>query len=522
MRLLNGFRDSLSFIAFRWSSIRSARVKFLIFFAGLFGLTAMYIITQTGSLLINAASGTTPNTNPQLQEYALVYLNTFQNNEIYVFVAGILAASLIMILVTPFSVYSLGGIIPARDLATVSANENYKMSDSIIVQAMSSLSILQLFSLTVLGSLLTIEGGTSLGIFFSWGVWLTIVFFTNAFMWGIEWVNRKFGFRTKVGIVLSVVAVIVTAVIIDPYHGTTFFGLSPLYVDVVKNIGTTYNFSQVLSAFGFLTALTVLFAGLINFIAPNTLTLQEPTILKKDVKNRRNILSIGNKISFGNMISLLVFRYKVIWRPILITNIMASAFVLFLGGEGNLILGSFLIVTPLIVGMSFGVNIFGILGTSNIWLLSQPEWRKTALYKMLGVQTLVIGLSYLILFIPAIIAQKFSFGEILQAVPAMLVITVLMSMFGIYKSLKRPIKYVPSQRGDSILPPTTMLNYMFQLLTLGALIGGTVYAISNPLQQWGVALGFLLIGVLWFAVINKRWNDKEKYINNIIQVTTGD
>lgn len=522
MRLISGFRDSFSFIAFRWNAIRKNSTKFAIFLAGIVAMVAMYFISQAGSVIVTAASGTNPNITPQVKEFALFYLNNFQNNEIYVFVAGILAASLIMILVTPFSVYSLGGIIPSRDLAIVRSNENYKMSDSLIVQGMSSLSILQLFSFTALGSLLTIEGGTALGIFFSWGVWLTIVFFSTSFMWSIEWVNRKFGFKPKVAIVLAFVAVIILGVLIDPYHGTTFFGLSPAYVDVVQHIGVDFTPLQVVGAFGFLAALIILFAGVINFVAPNTLTLQEPVILKKDVKARPNFISKKATISFTSMLQLLIFRYKVIWRPIVITNIMASAFVLVLAGQGNLVLGSLIIVTPLIVGMSFGVNLFGILGTANIWLMSMPDWRKTALFRFLQVQLAVIGVSYVLLLGPATIAGKFTLSELWHAVPAMLTIAILMSVFGIYKSAVKPVKYVPSQRGDNILPPTTMLSYMFQLLAIGTIGGGVIYAIQAAALQWGITCGIVAVAMLWFAVINRRWVSKEKLINKVVQVTTGD
>lgn len=522
MRLINGFSDTFTLLAFRWQTIPKRKYKVILAVVFLIGLSFLYMAANTGSLLISAATMPEGYVAPQTRDLAVTYLKSFSNNELSVFVSGVLGATVAMIFVTPFSGYSLGGIISSRDMSTVKSNDNYKLSDSILVQGVSSLSILQLLSLTFLSSLLTIEGGTGAGIIFGWFAWIALVVFTVAFMWSIEYVNRRYGFKTKVAIILGLVGLVVAAILIDPFHGTTFFGLSPLYVNVIQSIGTSFSGAQIFLSFASIIALIVIFGLVINFVGGKTLTYVEPVMFKKGKQGKINIITQGAKVSFTKLMLVLIFRYKVVWRPVLITTVMAALFVVILGNSNNMVLASFIVATPLVVSMSFGVNLFGVLGSANIWLVSLPEWRRTALYRLVSVQMLVMGVSYGMLFIPALVLEKFSFGEILHAVPAALAIMVIMSLFSVTKSLNKPIKYVPSSRGDSILPPVTMLSYMLQLVILGGVIGGGIYSLGDPLQQWGALALVTVVSYILFTRLNRKWLYKEEYVNKVIELTTGD
>lgn len=522
MKLINGFRDTFNLLAFRWQTISNRAFKIILMSVFIIGLFFLFMAANAGSFLMTLVTLDETYVNDTTKSLAVAYLDAFNTNELTIFVSGVLGATIAMIFITPFAGYSLGGIIPSRDLATVKANDNYKMSDSIIVQMLSSLSILQLFSLTLLSSLLTIEGGTGLGVVYGWFTWLFLIFFTAAFMWCIEYVNRRFGYKIKLALLLSLVVAIIIAIIIDPYHGTTLFGLSTVYVDVVKNIGTTYSILQVLLALLVIIFLAILSALLINFVGQKTLTYTEPIMFKKEKQGQISWFTMKEEVSALKMLFLLIFRYKVVWRPILITTIMASLFVLILGSEENLVLSSFIVVTPLVVVMSFGVNIFGVLGSSNIWLFSQPGWRREAFPRFIIVQAAIIGVSYIILFLPAFIIQKISLANIIQALPALLTITATFTLFALWKSLSRPMKYTPSTRGDSILPPVTLLAYMIQLAFVGGIFGGIVYTLTNPLLQWGLASIILFVSYLIFRKLNDKWLSKENTLNNIIKVTTTD
>jgi hypothetical protein len=314
----------------------------------------------------------------------------------------------------------------------------------------------------------------------------------------------------------------VLAVIFDDMKGLTFFGLSPIIVNIVQNIGVSFTVFQIVGAFGFPLALIILSAGLINFFAPHTLVLPEPVIVKKEKEVSNNIISRRATINFNNLFNLLVFRYKALWRPILITTGMASLFILLLSNEGSVIVGSLVIITPLIVGMSFGVNMFGVIGNANGWFVSQPYWRKTVLWRLLGVQLNIIGLAYLILLTPSLLFGRLSFVDVVNLLPAMTVIALVMSVFGVYKSTVKPVKYSPSQRGDNLLPPTAMLSYMVQLLVLGLITGGLVLSVDNMGTKLVLALVFSLLAFLRFFLLNSKWNSNEKLVNRVIQTTSGD
>lgn len=522
MKLARGFVDTFTLLAFRWQTIPNPIIKIVLIAAFLIGLFFLYMAANSGNILLTMVTVDNAYISQTTKDLAIGYLDAFNTNELALLVSGVLGATVAMVFITPFSGYSLGGIIPSRDMSAVKSNDNYKLSDSIIVQMLSSLSMLQLFSLTLLSSLLTIEGGTGLGVLFGWGTWIVLVFFTAAFMWCIEYVNRRFGYKIKVGIILALIGLIVIAVMFDPYRGTTFFGLSPIYVDVIKNLGTTYSVLQVFGAFAFLLGLIFIFSLVINFVGAKTLTYSEPVMFKKTKKNKISPITAQQKLTELRMLFLLIFRYKVVWRPILITSIMASGFVLILGGGDNLVINSFIIVTPLVVSMSFGVNAFGVLGSSNIWLSSQPKWRNNIINNLAILQMSIIGISYIFLFLPAVLIQKVSLTDVWQALPAMIIISVAFTLFGIVKSLRKPVKYVPSSRGDTILPPVTVLAYMFQLIVVGGLITVVLYGSLPLILQWVVVIGLLFVGYMVFNQYRKAWVYKEEYLNNVIKVTTTD
>jgi len=524
MNLLRGFSDTFTILALKWNGIKKLSTKIIIILSFGLGLLLLYGVTNIGTALLVAATNNNDYVNASLQQYAILYLNSFANNQLNVFVSGVLGATIATVLITPFSGYSLGGLVSTRDMATVKANDNYKLSDSLLVQSLSSLSIIQLFSLTVLSSLLTIEGSSGPGIVFGWISWIIIIFFSVAFMWCIEFANRKFGNKTKIGVVLGVVAIAGVAVLIDPFHGTTFFGLSPLYIEVIQSLGNQ-SLTYDLTAYGFAFGLIIFFGLIINFVGSKTLALQEPVILKANKNNKASFISSKIKIDFSQMIRIVVFRYKVIWRPILITSIFSSLFLLGLGSgdsNGKVIFSSFVVITPLVVCMSFGVNLFGVLGSSNIWLMSQPRWRESALIRLATTQLGIIAIAYVILFLPSLILGKLTFEGLFEALPGFIASSLIMTVFAISKSLKNPVKYVPSSRGDAILPPTTMLNYIVKLMLTGGLAGAALYWISPAIAQWGLLAIVTTLCGFWFVSLNNRWNNNEKYVNHIVEVTTGD
>ncbi len=521
MNLLTGFSDTFSILALKWNGIHKIRTKIIFLSVFVIGLLMIYGLTNVGTFILIAATNNSGAINPQIQTYAIAYLNSFANNQLNVFVSGVLGATVATVLITPFSGYSLGGIISTRDLSIVKANDNYKLSDSIIVQSLSSLSIIQLFSLTILSSLLTIQGASGPGIIFGWISWIIITFFSVAFMWCIEYANRKFGKKTKITAMVAIVLAVGLAVLFDPYHGTTFFGLSPLYISIVQSVGTG-SLLQNIIYYGGAVLLLIFFGAIINFVGSKTLTLQEPIALKTQKNNRVSFMSSGSNLDFSQLMRIIVFRYKVIWRPMLITSVFSAVFLVIIGNStGNAVLASFVIITPLIVSMSFGVNLFGVLGSSNIWLISQPEWRESALRRLAILQLSMVAIGYVVLLTPAFILGRIDFMEIVQAAPGYISAAVFMTAFAVNKSLKNPVKYVPSTRGDAILPPTTMLSYIFQLILTGGLIGSAVFYLQG-FTQWEACGAVIIVSILWYLMINRRWINNEKYINKVVEATTGD
>lgn len=520
MNLVNGFNDTFTILALKWESIKKKRVKFAIFLAAFIFALMTYGLTNIGSALLNYATLGDNVVDTNIRDYVIVFLESYDNNQLDVYVAGVLAATILSILITPFSGFSLGGIVPSRDLAIVKSNDNYKLSDSILVQFVSSLSLLQLLSLTVLSSLLSIEGGTGYAVLLGWSVWLLIGLISVAFMWITEYINRKYGWKTKLVTVAVIVVLLVVAVALDPYNGTNFFGFSPLFISIAQNL-YLYSFPQLMLVAGVLAVLFFIVLSVINIVGTKALSLQEPVALKTTKKKFSS--TKYSKITMFHLIRLIVFRYKVIWRPIMVTTLFSALIMLALGSAtATGALSSTMLIVPLIVCLSFGVNMFGILGSSNIWMASISGWRNTILFKLAGVQLFIITVAYSIIFAAGIFTQKVTLLQALDALPGLIVTTVVMTVFSINKSLKNPIKYTASSRGDAILPPISLLSYMVQFMFLGGVAGGLVSTFDNKLFAWGACIVVLVLCALWFFTLVKKWLTEETYINSVIKETTGD
>lgn len=521
MNLINGFGDSLTILALKWESIKKKRVKFTIFAVGFIFALLILGLANIGSYILTFSTLGPNAADENVSSYVTAFLESYQQRQLDVYVAGVLAATVLSILITPFSGFSLGGIVPSRDLAIVKANDNYKLSDSILVQFVSSLSLLQLISLTILSSLLSIEGGTGLAVLFGWSVWIIIGFISVAFMWITEYINRKYGWKTKLVTILAIVAAIVTAVALDPYNGTNFFGLSPLFVTVAQNL-YVYTLPEILAVVGALLSIFLFFAFIINFVGTKALALQEPVALKTANKKKRASQKY-EKITMFHLIRMLVFRYKVIWRPIMVTSLFSTIIMVVLGSSTSTgALSSIMLIIPLIVCLSFGVNMFGILGSSNIWMASIPGWRNTILIKLVFVQLFIISLSYTIIIAAGLFSHRITLAEALDALPGFIATTVVMVMLATSKSLKNPIKYTASSRGDAILPPVTLLSYMIRFMFFGGIAGGLVSASNSLMITVALLAVIIIIGIVWFFILMKRWMTDEEYINKVIKETTGD
>lgn len=521
MNLLYGFKDTASILAFKWESIKKKRIKVLIVaFIALFALF-LYGMSNVGKYMLIFLNLNVTGRNDAVRDFVIQYLTSFANGELNVYVAGVFGATILTILILPFSGYSLSGVVPARDMLILKANNNYRLSDSIVVQFVSALSILQLISLTILSSLLSVESGTGPAVVYAWATWLVIVFMTVAFMWIIEYLNRKYGNKTKIAMVGGVIIALGIAILVDPFHGTTFFGLSPVYVDVLQHL-YVYSPEQTMLAYGILAALLIGFALAINFVGSKALMIPEPVAIQKKKSEIKLASKQYQKITLMGLLRLIVFRYKVIWRPILITTIFSTGLLVVVGSTGiQGVLPSVTVIIPLVICLAFGVNMFGILGSSNIWMSSLPKWRDNILFKLALIQIIIIASAYSFVLIVASIFGKISGNDLAQSIPSFLASSSVMIVYAISKSMRQPVKYTAASRGDAILPPLSLLSYMLKFMLLGGLAGSLVF-LSTGIFSWLIGLTILVISALWFVTLNNKWRTNEKYINNVIKNTTSD
>lgn len=524
--------DSLDILSFKWRSIRPKSQRFWIVAAILFALGVILGTAYFGSAFRTLVSTPMGEGSESLRQSLLLFINIFLENNASVASGGILWALLASILLIPLVGYSFTSIIPEGDLASVKITDNHKISDSLFLQFVSSISFVQILTLTGLNSLLTIGSDTpGLGIFAGWALWTVVVFATVLSAWFFEFLVRKFGIKSKIIALAVIVGAVGTSYLVAPDQIAGMFGLGEAYASLVQSLSYD-NFGIVTLVILSLFAAIVVLGFLISITATKTLQMPEKT--KKKDRSKILLARFGlaqkNKISgITQFLANMILRQSNIWKPLLLSTVFSIVMsVVFFAFYQILFTVSTLI--PIMISLVWSINIFGILGSGTNWLVSLPDARKKLLGSIVTVQYIIIAMISVV-----VIALLFAFyqPEIDIYVNFLLATTacsVVITQFAIDKAVKNPYRYRVHIRGESVLPPNKAFSYMAKLFVIGFIIAGIMYglggaqwsafdlpSVTGQIAQVIVLLIIIAIARFRFVSLRRKWLTDTKILQNIVK-----
>lgn len=526
MNLVIGLRDTLEILAFRWKMIRKLRIRAIFFLAGFFGLSFLFSLSYVGNILkfgAQLASDASDSSLSQLHGLAIAYLRTFLASDGQLAATTILVGLFGALFMIPLLGYTASGMVPAADIISVRRNDYHRISDSLVLQFFSSISLIQIIVVLLLNSLISISSSApGLAILIGWGLWLLFTVASTLVSWLFEYIHRRFGGWAKYAFTGGVFATGGIIYLLFPKQANNLFGLSGAYIDLVRNAGQYTLGQQLLVLGGFLFLLIALSAAL-SLVGSRTLNLAERASKRK----ARSIVLFGSK---RPRISLYVFmlnnvlRQSNIRKPLIFATGFAFVSVLAFAGSTQ-VLQSLLFVIPLIVTMSWGANTFGILGSGTTWLLSLPNGRKDMLKNILLVQFTLIGILHLVVVLPMIVLFHTDGWVILNFSLSTAIVSVIMSRSALAKSVYGPERYRVHVRGENVLPPGKALGYLGRFILGPGMIGMVFFVLGGtavPLGTLGALIAISAYQFVRFLQLQSAWSTKTSVVQNIISTVGAD
>lgn len=519
--LLLGANDTLDILAFKWRSIRSRSAKVWLVVVSVFAVGFLLLAGLAGSglRLVLTSPSSTFGGSPEIQESLTLWVNIFLSNNASLAVGGVFWALLGSILIIPLVGYSFASIVPEGDLASIKVTDNHKISDSLMLQFVSTISFVQIIVLTVITSITTIGAPVpGLGIVFSWAIWLVSVALTVLVAWFFEMLFRKYGVKSKL-IVFAVLLIVVGLIyLMFPKNFGEMFGIGEAYTLYLQNM----SFANILPFLIGLAIVGIVLIGVlyaISFVASKTLKITERP--KKRAVNKVFIAKIGlaekNKVtSLTQFLANMVIRQNNIWKPLALSSVFAVIMaVVFYQFYDVLLTVSTLI--PIMISLVWTINIFGIISAGTTWIVSLPYGKQKILSSIMKIQYVIVGgISFIAIGLVAVI-YGVDMSTFITFIIATYTTTIVITQFSLHKAVYNPYRYRVHIRGESVLPPSKAFTYMIQLFVTGFAVSGLSYAVNNIASaiygpSIGAALQLLVAGIITGIVVVRYYTLKRNWV----------
>lgn len=502
--------ETVNLMRLRWRFIRTPKARALFTLAGLAFFVAILTAAQAGTMVRRTAE---QGIDTPAGAFAVNYIILLNRGELGALGATVVGSVFFIAVINPFLGASVQALFPVDDLAGLRPSRLHRYFASLIANIVTVGGLFQLIMLTVLGSLLTLDGQRSGGLLFLWSMWPVGLLLATLVAWTVEWIQRRYGHRTRMSIGVVMGAAVATALALDPHHGSTLFGLGNTVVASVRSAAAGETDVVATSLGCAVTAAFVLFvAGMVACRA----ALALPDVTPPIPRRRGRLLPMSRRpaLALTQTVVAQVYRTPSIRR--------AMRTVLILGGiavwvaQTENLLTTLVVAVPLMMALDFGSNAFGILGPAMAWLASQPGTMKRLFWIVAGTQigvTILIGLA---LVVPPALAGRFTHAQVLDVCAGFLVSTVLMSRSAMHKSIHAPA-LVRTGRSDPALPPTRLVNYALRYVCWSGL--GAVMIMSAPTRTQMALVGLILVwSLLRYLRLARQWQRPETRAAIIAQV----
>lgn len=500
----------------RYSIIRDAKGKLALWLFITAIAFALIMTSYTGEFIKIVANMRGENTEAA-QIYAKTYLNSYLNGELGGLVATTLGLTIVSVIISPFTGTSATSLISHHYLVSVRANMRHRFTDSLVTQFFSSISLLQLLTLTAVASLLTIDGGRKAGILYAWASWPVLVVLSTLFVWVAEYLYRKLGEKKRIIILGLVLGLITLVVLYNKEEAMTVFGIGTAYASIIQGINS-FSPLLIIASFAMLAVLCFLFLFIaykmsqISMALPDLFAKRET--VTKTIKERK--FSSHPSVELFNMTFMQLWRNTDIRKPLLTATIFSIGIMLFLSGNPAS-LSTVVFVIPLMVSLSWGANIFGVIGNGLPWIVSKPNSMKNILWVFAGTQMSIIIVMATMAIIPVLILNKIDSSALASFLVSLIACSSLMTRSSIQKSAINPHPYKAGYRGEPILPPATLISYTLKLSLWSGMYGLLMYSLTTDIL---IQLGLMGIAIIWSVIrlawLNHKFNKKPKIRNHII------
>lgn len=490
------------------------------------------MVAAYGGSAFRTLISTSTGESDALRQTLLLWINIFLANNASLAAGGILWALVASIVLIPLVGYSFTSIVPEGDLASIKITSNHKISDSIFLQFVSSISFIQIIALTGLSSLLTIGSDSpGVAIVTGWSLWVLVVMTTVLAAWVFELLHRKFGIKSKL-ISFGAFSLVAAGLYLSfPKDFAGMFGVGEAYTNFIQGLEIT-SYGSIAVTFAIFVSLFILISYLISTTAARTLELPE-RVKKKDMSKvllARLGLADRNKISgISQFLANMIFRQNNIWKPLLLSTSFAIIMaVIFFAFYQVLFTVSTLI--PIMISLVWSVNIFGILGSGTTWLVSLPQGKKKILGSIALIQYVIITMIVFVIMGLILAIYHPEADVFIEFFLATAGASIVITQFSLNKAVNSPYRYRVHIRGESILPPNKAFSYIIKLFALGFFTSGIIYGLGlAPWESMGYPsyTGILselvlviligLISRMRFVALRRKWMYDANILQNIIK-----
>lgn len=499
--LFKGLQATVLLMRLQWRTIRRPRTKVLIVGIILLGVVALLSISQTGQMIRFVAS----EEEGIAQQYALSYLSAFMRGELGAIGSSALGLCVMSALLSPFTGSVSTSIIPPRDLSGMSVTRWHRFADSVVSQVISSISVLQLLTLTALSSMLTLDGGRAPGILLTWAVWLLLICLAVISLWVAEFMFRKFGTKSRRLILFTAASVLSAALLIDPHHGSTLFGLGGLYADTVGNIGNMPTVAQIATIGG------VLLGGVVALYIAAIFAAMSLKLPDVTAGSQTTVKAGRFKIPGQGVVSMMlrtIVRSSEIRKPLLSGTLLGIILTTLLPNT-QAVSSTFAVVVPLVVALAWGSNALAHLGGGAVWLASLPGALKHTPWVLFTIQIALSLSIFTVIWLPSVLLGRASWDSVVANFFAVIASGVVVARSATHKSIHHPAATRFGSRAESTLSSSRALNYTLRFSLWGGQFGVIVLAVDNMLVRLGMCGAAIIWSLIRMGKIQEYWEDPE-------------
>lgn len=499
-----GWQATSMLTILRWRMLRSTRMRVITIIGALMLLLSVITTINMGY----AAQVAAQTADTRQGDFARIWATILSTGEVMNIGAIAIGGALLTAIFAPLLGASTIPLAPTEDLYGIRPARLHRYFDSLLINSISGLGVLQLLVLTSVASLLTMDGVRAPGIFYSWSLWVLFIFFMTTLGWSLEWVFRRFGRQMKKYLLVSFILILGIALLIDPNHGSTLFGASRLYTDTVRQ---SINGWTTLTTIAIVLTLTAAIIMLMLGIQATRKALLLPPQAKpmKDFRKYRELGKNSYKILLS-MVFRILTRTSEVRKPL--TGLILSGFVvmLFLPLD-SVAQFSIIAAIPLTLSLAWGTNVYGLIGTGMVWLESMPKVLKKLPLVLFFLQFIASIILFATLLGISFLTRNATPEQGLNLMLGGIVASFSSAAISLYLATSNPHRARLSGSGDSIIPPVTAIYYMLILLFAGPVPVSLVLALTDLTLQGiiilaviGLALFFLLRTFLIWRNRNKR------------------